>query len=245
MSIGTLNESPLHAALKARYLAAGGRAEVALDGFVADVVQDGVVYEIQTGSFSGLQRKLLALAERGPLVLVHPIARRKTLVKLPEDEAGPSAATESRSEAGRPDGSREPVRRRSPRRGHLSHIVRELVYIPAVLRHPNFQLEVLLTEEEEVRAYDARKRRGRGGWRVLERRLIAVQDRLRLGTPTDLYDLLPAAPPEPFTTRDLATALRQPLAIGQKLAYCLHKGGVAEVCGKQGNAICYRAVAAE
>ena len=56
MRIGTLNEGPLHAALKATYVANGGDAEVAIEGFVADAVRGGVIYEVQTGSFSGLTR---------------------------------------------------------------------------------------------------------------------------------------------------------------------------------------------
>ena len=52
--IGVLNEGALHAALKAQYLGAEGQAEVSLGDFVADVLCDGVVYEIQTSSFSGL-----------------------------------------------------------------------------------------------------------------------------------------------------------------------------------------------
>ena len=87
MSIGVLNEGPLHAALKASYLANGGESEVPIGSFVADAVTDGVTYEIQTGSFSGLTRKLTAVADEGPLVLVHPIASTKFIVKMPTDDA--------------------------------------------------------------------------------------------------------------------------------------------------------------
>ena len=84
MSIGILNEGPLHAALKAAYVANGGEAEVPVQTFVADAVRNGVMYEIQTGSFSGLGRKMAALAEVGPVVLVHPIAGTKTIIKQPQ-----------------------------------------------------------------------------------------------------------------------------------------------------------------
>ena len=83
MSIGILNEGPLHAALKAMYAANGGAEEVKVESFVADAVRNGVMYEIQTGSFSGLSRKMTALAETGPVVLIHPIALNKTIVKQP------------------------------------------------------------------------------------------------------------------------------------------------------------------
>ena len=172
MGIGTLNESPLHAALKALFVDEGGQAEVPVANYVADALCDGVIYEIQTGSFSGLTKKLRALADLGPVVLVHPIACQKTIVKLPLD----------------PDDVAS--RRKSPKKGRLSHIVSELVYIPTLLNHPNFELEVVMTQEEEVRAFDPKKVRRRGGWRVIERRLIAVEGRRRFATTEDLYSLM-------------------------------------------------------
>ena len=222
MSIGILNEGPLHAALKAAYVANGGEAEVPVQTFVADAVRNGVMYEIQTGSFSGLGRKMASLAEVGPVVLVHPIAKNKIIVKQPKEEGGKAEV------------------RKSPKHGRLVHIVNELVYLPQMLNHPNFSVEAVLTEEEEIRRYDPRKNRRRGGWGVQERRLLKISEGLRLNAMTDLYDFLTSDLSEPFGTRELATALDQPLHIAQKMAYCLRHAGVTEISGKQGNALLYR-----
>jgi hypothetical protein len=219
MSIGLLNEGPLHAALKATYAANGGAAEVDIEGFVADAVRNGIVYEIQTGSFSGLQRKLEQLVERQPVVLVHPIARSKLIVKQAADG--------------------QCSQRRSPKKGALVHIVNELVYLPALLNHPNFTVEVLLTDERELRCFDARKKRGRGGWRVLERQLLGVVEGMRLNAMEDVFEFLEDDLIEPFSARELAQAVCQPLDIGQKMAYCLRVAGVTEVSGKRGNALLY------
>jgi hypothetical protein len=224
MSIGILNEGPLHAALKAAYVANGGEAEVPVQTFVADAVRNGVMYEIQTGSFSGLGRKMAALADVGPVVLVHPIAKNTTIIKQPE-EPGVKVAV-----------------RKSPKHGELVHIVNELVYLPTLLNHPNFSVEAVLTEEQELRHYDPKKNRRRGGWRVQERRLISIADGIRLNAVTDLYDFLQTELIEPFGTRELAAALGQPLHIAQKMAYCLRHSGVTEIVGKQGNALQYRNV---
>ena len=59
--IGTLNEGHLHASLKHLYAGENGQLEVPFGKFVADVVRDGVIYEIQTSSFSGLGRKIIVL----------------------------------------------------------------------------------------------------------------------------------------------------------------------------------------
>ena len=224
MSIGELNEGPLHAALKSAYAANGGDAEVCVDGFVADAVRGGIMYEIQTGSFSGLARKMTSLVELGPVVLVHPIASSTMVVRQPDD----------------PD--KLAKRSRSPRKGRLIDIVHELVYLPALLNHENFAVEAVLTVQEELRRFDPRKRRGRGGWRVCERRLVELGEGMRITHMRDLYRFLRDDLPEPFGTRELARALGEPQALAQKMAYCLRHAGVTEIVGKQGNALQYRNV---
>jgi hypothetical protein len=222
--IGVLNEGALHAALKAQYLGAEGQAEVSLGDFVADVLCDGVVYEIQTSSFSGLARKMRALAERFPVVLVHPIPQAKYLLRLRDSETG------------------EFTRRRSPKRGATVHILRELVYIPELLNHPNFAVEAVLTEEEELQTYDPKARRGRGGWRRKGRHLLDVVERYRLSSADDLWAFVSDKLPEEFTTQDLAAAMGQPKALAQQMAYCLRHLGAIDVRSKIGNSLVYRRV---
>lgn len=221
--IGTLNEGPLHQALKAIYLAAGGEEEVNVGSFVADVRgDDQVLYEIQTGGFAPLKRKLATLIESYQVVLVHPIAAVRYIVKLPEQEDA------------------QATRRRSPKRGHVANIVEELVSIPQLLEHPNFEVEVVLIEEDEIRIFDPTRVRRRGGWRVVSRQLVNVVDRHRIGSRQDLFSLITGPLPEEFTTLDLAAAMGQPRFLAQKLAYCLRESGAAILCGKRGNALLYR-----
>lgn len=221
-NIGTLNEGALHAALKDEYLGENGSAEVPFGGFVADVVRDGVIFEIQTSSFSGLGRKMQALADLGPVVLVHPIPRCKHLIRIKEHETG------------------EFTRRRSPKHGAIVHILRELVYIPELLNHPNFSVEVVLTEEEEIQTYDPKARRGRGGWRRKGRHLVNILERYRMQSQDELWAFVGRDLPDEFTTQHLASGMGQPIALAQQLAYCLRHMGAIEVCGKVGRALNYR-----
>ncbi len=222
-SIGTLNEGPLHQALKALYIDAGAQEEVAIDGFVADVrTSDDVIYEIQTGGFSSLKRKLAHLLDSHRVVLVHPIAQTRYIVKLPVD--GVELAT----------------RRRSPKKGAIANIVEELVSFPQLLNHPNFELEVVLTCEEEVRVFGGAKYRRRKGWRVVQRKLTEVLERQRFRSASDLFRLAPGPLPDVFTTLELSAAMAQPRWLAQKLAYCLREAGEIEICGKSGNALEYQ-----
>ncbi|MDX1662213.1 MAG: hypothetical protein R3272_00365 [Candidatus Promineifilaceae bacterium] len=222
MEINTFNEGPLHAALKQRYAGRGAHLEVEIDGYVIDVVQDGLLIEIQTGGFSSLKKKLTALLQSHAVRLVYPIAHEKWIVKLGDG------------------GSGERSRRKSPKRGRLEHIFYELVSIPHLLAHPNFSLEVLLIQEEEHRRYDPHLRRGRGRWATEQRLLLSVLERHLFDSPADLALLLPPSLGDPFTTADLAQALERRRQVAQKMAYCLRRLDVVTAVGKEGNAILYQ-----
>jgi hypothetical protein len=225
MGIGSLNEGPLHLALKALYSVEQSVQEVPIGPYVADVLHpDAVVYEIQTAGFGKLREKLPALLASHRVVLVHPVARTRYLHRLIDE----------------PD--LVPRARRSPKRGRVADVLVELVSIPDLLAHPNFELEVVLVELDEYRRA-ARRRRG-DGWVVVQRRLREVVGRERFRGPEDLFRLLSAPLPEPFSTRELAVAMAAPRALAQKLAFCLRACGVIEPCGKEGNAILYRRTAA-
>jgi hypothetical protein len=218
-AIGTLNEKPLHAALKEWYARQGDQLEVSVDGFIADIVRGDLLIEIQTRHLVAMKRKLNKLVEDHPLRLVYPIAAEKWITRVGED--------------GETIG-----RRRSPRRGAVEHVFAELVSFPGLLGHPNFTLEVLLIREEEIRHRDetgGRRNWRRKGWATRERRLLEVLSSHVLSGPADAAALLPAALPQPFTTRELATASGQPLWLGQKMAYCLREMGVLTVVGKRGH----------
>lgn len=222
MGIGTLNEGPLHQAIKSRYNGPGAREEVPVGGYIADVFgPDGVIYEVQTGGFGGLETKLGRLLAEHKVVLVHPIAVVRIIVKLPQTEDEPAR------------------RRRSPKRGSVAQVLDSLVSIPTLLDHPNFELEVVLTEEEELRTFEPTVRR-RKGWRVVERRLGDVLGVERFRCARDLFRLAPGPLPEEFTTEDLAVAMAQPRRLAQKLAYCLREAGEIDICGKRSRALCYR-----
>ena len=140
--IGTLSEKSLHAALKDWYAKPGDRFEENVDGFHIDIVRHDLLIEIQTANFSSLKRKLATLTERHRVRLVFPIALEKWIVRMGSD------------------GITLLGRRKSPKRGLVYHLFKELVSIPELIKKRNFSVEVLLIQEEEIRHDD-----GRGSWR--------------------------------------------------------------------------------
>lgn len=223
--IGLLNEKPLHASLKQWYARPGDRFEVAIDGFVIDIVRDDLLIEIQTGSFASIKSKLTRLVQSRQVRLIYPIVFERWIVRSTTARRGPV------------------VRRKSPKRGRVEDLFAELVSIPHLLSHRNFSLEVLLIREEETRRYGGRRHWRRRGWVIEARRLLEVLERRLFKESADWRGLLPEGL-ESFTTGDLATAMDTRRDLAQKLAYCLHKGNVIELIGKQGRANLYRLPAA-
>ena len=219
--ISTLNEKPLHAALKEWYAQPGDRLEVPVDGYIIDIVRGDLLVEIQTRSFSSLKKKLVALTESHPVHLVYPIAQEKWIVKLGDD------------------GYSHTSRRKSPKRGKVEDIFAELVSFPQLLAHPRFSLEVLLIQEDELRRHDPNRGWRRRGWMTVERRLLRVVDRQVFETPQDIGNLLPSALTEPFTTAHLSAAISRPRRLAQQMAYCLREMGLIASVGKRRNAVLY------
>ena len=222
--IGTLRERPLHAALKQRYARPGDAVEVAVDGFVIDLVRDDLLIEIQTRGFSSARRKFASLLDRGHrLLVVHPIAVDTWITKVGDDGEVLS-------------------RRRSPRHGAPCDVFAELVNVAPLLGHPGLELELVLVEMEELRRHAPDGPWRRRGWTVVERRLLDIVDqRTFLGVP-DLVTLLPADLDDPFTTADLATRLGRPRRLAQQMAYCLRTAGALEPADARTRNVRYRMI---
>jgi hypothetical protein len=219
--IGVLNEKSLHKALKQWYSRPGDRLEVARDGFVIDIVRGELLIEIQTGNFAAIKAKLTHLARAHQVRLIYPIVQERWIVRLA------------------PGGHGEVIRRKSPRRGRVEDLFRELVSIPQLLSNPNFSLEILMIREEEVRRYVGKRQWRRRGWAIEGRRLLDVLDHTVFGATADWLRFVPEGV-ESFTARDLATARATRGDLAQKMAYCLREGNLIELIGKRGRANLYR-----
>jgi hypothetical protein len=226
--IGVLREGPLHAAVKDLLARPGDVAEVPFGRYVIDLVRaGGELVEIQTGGFSPLGPKLDALLDGHRMRIVHPVPAERRIVRV--DEHGEVLSS-----------------RRSPLKGGALDIFDRLVSFPSLLAHPNLVVEVLLCREDHIRAPEAgRSRSGRRRRDPGQRRLVDVLGSVELAGVADAAGLLPealAVGGEPFTTRELATALGCRMILAQRVAYCLRAMEVLADGGKRGHAPLHRRV---
>jgi hypothetical protein len=195
--------------------------EVTVEGFVIDIVRDDLLIEIQTGNFAAIKSKLTNLVNGHRVRLVYPIVQEKWIVR---------SATRNGKGA---------VRRKSPKKGRVEDLFRELVSVAPLLSNPNFSFEVLMISGEEVRRVSDRKRRVRRGWLIEERRLLGVLGQRSFGHSADWLRFLPDGL-ESFTTSDLASRMNTDRDLAQKTAYCLRVARMIELIGKRGRANLYR-----
>ena len=216
-----MNESSLHSAIKEWYSLPRDKFEVKISQYVADIVRGDLIVEIQTMNFSAIRKKLENLVQKHKVRLVYPIAERKCIVHI--DKSGEVVS-----------------RRKSPGKGKLTDLFRELVRIPELIKEVNFSLEVLLIDEEEIRIYD-----GRGSWRrrgasIKDRKLVGVNTRILFENSIDFLKLLPKELHETFTNKELASSKKVSVRTAQQITYCFRRSGMIRVIEKRGKELVFQ-----
>jgi hypothetical protein len=210
-----MKEYSLHSEIKRFYSLPGDLFEVKLDNYIVDIIRGNLVIEVQTRNFSALKEKLQSLTKKYQVRLVYPLPEKKWITHITKNNIVIH-------------------RRKSPKKGRLIDLFRELVMIPQMIGVENFSLEVLFIDEEEFRCDD-----GRGSWRrkgvsIKERRLLHVNGRILFQNKTDYLKLLPDGLNQVFTNRELAKLAKIPLGTARQMTYCLRKSNIIRVAGKNG-----------
>jgi len=225
--IGTLGEKTLHAVLKNFFEPDAEAHEIRVGPYVADIVGEGGIVEIQTGNFHALRKKLAAFLEAAPVTVAYPLAHCKWLLWV-DPESGDTTA-----------------RRKSPRVGNFPDALWELERIKALLARPNLRLSLLLVDLEEYRLRDGWSADKKKGSHRYERIPLALAGRLDLRSPEDWRSpeaqaaFFPPGLPCPFTSKDYAKAARLNIHAAQTALRMLALMGAAVRCGKRGNLFLY------
>jgi len=218
-----MNEYSLHSEIKNVYSLPGDQFEVKLGNYIVDILRGNLIIEVQTKNFSALKEKLQTLAETHHVRLVYPLPERKWITYITKDNVVLN-------------------RRKSPKRGMLTDVFRELVMISNMLGVANFSMEVLLINEEEVRCAD-----GRGSWRrrgvsIKERRLLRVNRRVLFQSKADFLNVLPDGLNRVFTNNELAKLAKISVRTARQITYCLRKSGAIRIAEKEGRILTFQKV---
>ena len=221
--IGTLRERSLHAVLKYWVDPEESHHEVSLPcRLVADVYDGERITEIQTRNFSKLRPKLARMLPDYPVTVVFPIPRNKRLIWM-DPESGEMSPP-----------------RKSPKTGTAWDVFPELYYIRDYLRGPRLTVRLVYLDMDEYKLLNGWSRDRKKGSCRMERIPTALAGEESFSAPADFAALLPAGLPEPFTTADLAKALRVRTDRARKIVYVLYGIGSIQREGKSGNAFLYQ-----
>ena len=216
--VGTLGEKTLHAVIKRMIEPDLSRHEVKLGSFVADVLNERGVFEVQTRNLHKLKPKLTALLPYYPVTVVVPVIEIKWLLTMD------------------PETGELKERRKSPKRGKAADLLPDLAYLKPLLRDPNLSFLLVRLEGEELRKPSHSRWRSGTPLEFAPTRFLGT---VILKAPADCAALLPIDLPETFTARELAGALRLPGGRGSAAANVLSYMGVLRRAGARGKAYLY------
>lgn len=219
--IGTLSEKTLHAVLKNYFEPYADNHEIKLSNYVADIVGENGIVEIQTRSFDKLRKKLASFLEVSTVTVVYPIASTKWIIWL--DETTGEFTN----------------KRKSPKKGSMYESFFELYKIKSLLTHENFRLCLVLIDIEEYRllnGWSTDKKKGSSRYERIPTNLI---DEIYINDITEYKQLIPQGLPEQFTAKDFKTASKLTLSRSQTALNVLNHIGAIKRIGKQGRAFLY------
>jgi hypothetical protein len=224
--IGTLMERTLHATLKSHYESDKTKHEIRFMGFVADIKNDNGITEIQTRSFNAMRKKLSTFLEHEKVTVVYPAVRNKWLIWV-------DPHTGEMSE-----------KRKSPIKGGIYDIFRELYRIKQYLTHPNFHLRILPVDIEEyricTRSIDDPRRSNRFGSTRIERIPVGFGKEIAIDSTEDYKKIIPDGLDGEFTSADFARIAKKSRSLSQTALNVLTFVGAVERIGKNKKSIVYR-----
>ncbi len=237
--IGTLSEKQMHAAIK-RFICpdvschevpldSGERAgEIGSDGkkikkrrFVADILKNGNVYEIQTGPLPPLTEKIKWILENTDhnITVIHPIAETKWMNLL-----------NSKNDLEK--------RYRSPAKGKLNDIAPELYAVKDFASSPRFSLVILFVEAEQyIKTTQKRSRQKFRKYELIPVNLLRAQI---LRSLDDYKIFIPDSLGSEFTVKDFSKLSKIHGMEAYHTVYALCDIGLIEECGKIGRAKAFR-----
>lgn len=225
--IGTYGEKTVHSVLKNYFEPFADSHEQKIGGFVADIVGENGIIEIQTAGFDKLRKKLESFLEISRVTVVYPIPYNKWLINI-NPETG---------EQGR--------RRKSPRKGSPYDIFPELYRIKPYLKNENLHFCIVMLNIEEYRCppeTTGLKRGRKKGYTRYDRLPVELCDEIHIDSLSDWKYFIPNGLPNVYTSRDFSEKAGIYVGKAQLVLNILADMGVVERVGKDSRSYLYRTV---
>lgn len=187
-------ERSLHASLKENFCPDRSRHELKIGRYVADACDGKTIFEIQTGNFSPLVKKIKFYLENTDLdvVVVRPIAKNRRIFWL-------DAASGELNKPSRP----------SPRHENIAFGIADLFYVRELLGEKRLSFCFVLMDVNEVRLLDGYGKDKKKRATSLDRLAGEIYSLTYINSLDDVRDILfPLLPDSPFSRDELAKFLK-------------------------------------
>lgn len=223
-NIGTYREKKLHLILKRYFEPDPAYHEIPTEGFIADILHDGHIIEIESNSLTGLHEKLDAYLPCYSVDIVYPLAEKRYIIWI---DPATGAMTQ---------------RRQSPKKANAYDAIAECIRLREYLARPGFRILAALMDIEEYRLLDGWSRNRKKGSHRYERIPLALNRIIILSDKASFARWLPEDCPDPCTVREFAAAAHLPLERARTVLYVFVAVGIVEQAGKRGREILYRRI---
>lgn len=220
-NIGTYKEKKLHIILKTYFEPDRNRHEIPVNGFIADIMRDGEITEIETNGFSGLGPKLAAYSPDYRVNLVLPLIAEKYITWI-DPETGEFSK-----------------RKKSPKKEDAFTLLFELVRILPYINNDNIYFVAPLLCIDEYRIQDGWSTDRKRGAHRYERIPFDIKDTVILHDTEDYASLLPDVCGGEFTAKEFSKAVRMTLRNTYGVLKVLEAKGVIKKEGRRGRAQLY------
>lgn len=222
-SIGIYNESSLHAVIKRFLEADESKHEIKYKGYIADILNDAGIIEIQTRSFNNMRKKLEIFLKEGEIgiTIVFPAVEQKWLIWINADSGEVTK------------------KRKSPKIGTPYAIYEELYKIKYLLLNPRIKFKIIMVDIEEYRKLNGWSDDRKKGSSRVERIPVGIGNVIDIATLGDYKKIIPDLP-DAFTSKDFKTASKLSHKNAQTALNVLNTIGAVERTGKRGNSYVYK-----
>jgi hypothetical protein len=221
LGIGTLSEKTVHAILKNYYEPDEDKQEIPVENYVADILTNGTIIEIQTRQFNRLRDKLTAFLPLYPVTIVYPIPREKWIIWIDEETGELSK------------------KRKSPVKGNPYMVFPELYKIKPFLKDPNLHFRLALLNIEEYKLLNGWSRDRKKGASRYDRIPTEFTEEVEIDCPADFMRFVPFELENSFTSKDFAKAAHISVSLAQTVLNILYFLDIVNRVGKKGNMYLY------
>ncbi|MBE6569156.1 MAG: hypothetical protein E7658_02925 [Ruminococcaceae bacterium] len=220
-NIGTYKEKKLHLILKRYFEQDQNYHEVPCCGYIADILKDNSITEIETSGFTGLNPKLDAYLPAYQVTLVLPLAARK-YVSWIDPETGDISP-----------------KRLSPKKQNIYTALCECIRIKKHMGNENLRILAVMLEMEEYRMLDGWSRDRKKGSHRFERVPADILDIYELSDKASFAAWIPEACQENFTVETFAKNVKIPTDNARTVIKLMEHMGLLTFTGKSGRKFLY------